>query len=1023
MYRYLSIVLYMLVLPVFTNVALAQEKKQVYSGNRLRAEYTYKDGKLSGPYRQWYPDGKIQSEGEYTATHKTGKAFFYYRSDTLREVRKFTMSIGYDLYDYEYETTLYFDNGKPSERFRYKNGKGIPGKTEWYKNGNLKSEFIYDEATDAYVSKEYFESGQVKNVRKWKTDWKNNGEYKEWTEKGALIKEISHSNSRQEEEQKEWDPNGQMIIYSRTEKGKKAEEKRWDNTGKVILDSKSSDEKNAVEYVSFFSEDKSAIQSINVRNKYSLEDSVIAVRIARSYSKPGTLKYLGMSYWKDNLYFNDVTNNWIYNGQMHIKYADTLTMISFRNNYIDFGYDIYNKTFRVGSNFSPVNHYIGNSAFFASYPANAGEKEKKKAIEDCIEKIKEQFTDPKKCMPEFLMTRQDVDSVRRYMQYMVNKFQFDKVEMIPELDASRTGRITYLLKGSDMRYTVSLKEGLLHGTCTFWLNEKDKLDEKTFAWGLLHGPFKEWYATGKLAREGAYSFNKPSGVIRTYYLDGSDKIKEVYDRKGVKRETTEWYRNGKMKMKEKHLDFTNDFWFVYKDEWYENGKPMTLSDYKDSVFQHISFNTNDTITSYSVTDFNIKGKGGLSRRLYQGKYGSSVNLDRNKLKTYSYSFNKAGVVIKGKADWNSSTNSWEVNDNLGKAVIVDRSIPVFDKRIPCNCREWEKADFFAQSLDDFVSTKTFNEWKFDFLYAKDLQRYIFGNPYYYSTPPQSYEKGKRYDANAEAFIIGDLKLGIPDSNGIFLNLNVCRSKYAFAKISYSVKFIYGDKKSLHVTLFPKTTGVEFPSSILRQWDDAAKAPSLSEAEKPMGTIALFNQKDIRFDHTYHVYYDQPVLSCFPRSEITGTGMLLDIYNAIPDMSAALNHGEMRRAYSKDSSYYHSRMEKLMIPAESIAKFTGIYATSSSLLIPLSSGQDVIPVKFTGKELCLSSAFIMGTLTCKAKRTGENGYVLSAEKQVQITGEELKKQLNAKGINEHAVEYDAATGEIVVHFIYKTNAKK
>jgi antitoxin component YwqK of YwqJK toxin-antitoxin module len=115
-------------------------KVDITNKNGRREEYTLKDNKLEGEYKQWYPNGQLSSRGYY----KEGKP--------------------------EGEYNWWGPKGNLSSKSYYKEGKPEGEYKGWYDNGKLRIQYYYKEG-------------------------KKEGEYKEWDYKGILNKHYLYKNN------------------------------------------------------------------------------------------------------------------------------------------------------------------------------------------------------------------------------------------------------------------------------------------------------------------------------------------------------------------------------------------------------------------------------------------------------------------------------------------------------------------------------------------------------------------------------------------------------------------------------------------------------------------------------------------------------------------------------------------------------------------------------------------------------------------------------------------------------------
>ncbi|MBS0615175.1 MAG: hypothetical protein JSR58_01315 [Verrucomicrobia bacterium] len=151
------------------------------------AHYFVKEGKLQGPFKQWYDDGKPKVEFNYDNGEFEGEQKEFYASGQMHKHAFFKDHLKDGVYEEWYE------NGKPSMRVQLSKGMREGPSEEWYENGKPK-------LTEQYVAdkfdverKAWFENGQQKFQENYAAG-KKVGVHKEWNEKGDLLAEISFEN-------------------------------------------------------------------------------------------------------------------------------------------------------------------------------------------------------------------------------------------------------------------------------------------------------------------------------------------------------------------------------------------------------------------------------------------------------------------------------------------------------------------------------------------------------------------------------------------------------------------------------------------------------------------------------------------------------------------------------------------------------------------------------------------------------------------------------------------------------------
>ena len=199
--------------------------KYYHKSGQLEDDYHFEYGKRSGTWLSYHENGKLYTSTTYLNDNLHGRKEFYSLSGNLQLVRMYNHGtiIGYsylgldgkekDMIPITNETVkvqAFFDNGKPSRTFEYKNGY-LSGKYySYYYSGQIENESTY--AKDEYnaLDIEYFEDGQIKSKVNY-----NNGDRQGLSEKfhpnGKLKEMINFKNDTRHGEAKYYDANGTLL--------------------------------------------------------------------------------------------------------------------------------------------------------------------------------------------------------------------------------------------------------------------------------------------------------------------------------------------------------------------------------------------------------------------------------------------------------------------------------------------------------------------------------------------------------------------------------------------------------------------------------------------------------------------------------------------------------------------------------------------------------------------------------------------------------------------------------------------
>lgn len=204
--------------------------KQWYDQERhqLKREYSVlikKPHILEGPYKAYFNNGRLQSEGQYKQNRQTGTWGYYYENGHLRMKGAMLEGKTHALWHYYYENGKLSQSGEwekgvknGSWKYYYENGgvrsEGLilHDKYEglwkyYYEDGKIKATALFEGGVGAY--KEYYPSGKLKmqgNI----TEGKSEGVWQYYYENGSLKAEGLEKNGQREDLWKFYHSNGQL---------------------------------------------------------------------------------------------------------------------------------------------------------------------------------------------------------------------------------------------------------------------------------------------------------------------------------------------------------------------------------------------------------------------------------------------------------------------------------------------------------------------------------------------------------------------------------------------------------------------------------------------------------------------------------------------------------------------------------------------------------------------------------------------------------------------------------------------
>jgi antitoxin component YwqK of YwqJK toxin-antitoxin module len=133
--RILLLAVFLFVLGV-SSLGFAEVRKEYYESGALKAEWSYKDGKLEGLAKRYYESGALKAEVNYKDGKPEGIHKQYYKSGALKTEASFRDG------NLEGISKHYYDNGEIRYIDTYKNGQKIDRKA-YDEEGKLEFEHGY----------------------------------------------------------------------------------------------------------------------------------------------------------------------------------------------------------------------------------------------------------------------------------------------------------------------------------------------------------------------------------------------------------------------------------------------------------------------------------------------------------------------------------------------------------------------------------------------------------------------------------------------------------------------------------------------------------------------------------------------------------------------------------------------------------------------------------------------------------------------------------------------------------------
>lgn len=227
-----------------------ETKKVAYEDGTTKAEGTFnKSGQKTGTWKYYYPNGKLEAEGNYNG-RKTEKA--------IRVIRRSKKSAIEDQKSMRHGSwTFYYKDGNKKAAATYKNGCPEGNLMKWYKTGEKMEETQYvdckplgnrkvwakegwlkyettNEGNGRSMEIEWYASGQKKSAIPYKNG-QQYGRVKRWYENGQKEEDVMMKNTRVHGSYRSWYANGnkQREFFS-INNIMSGEYREWNVDGKLI---------------------------------------------------------------------------------------------------------------------------------------------------------------------------------------------------------------------------------------------------------------------------------------------------------------------------------------------------------------------------------------------------------------------------------------------------------------------------------------------------------------------------------------------------------------------------------------------------------------------------------------------------------------------------------------------------------------------------------------------------------------------------------------------------------------------
>lgn len=186
----------------------------------LIRRYHLKEGRLHGPYTEWYPNGNLKKEFQYENNLLAGEQKEYFPEGGLKVLSQYRDQKHDGLYE------EWHSNGILAKKISFQHGIKSGQYGEWYENGNSKIDAYYIEDMPDGVQSEWYESGQLKSRAEFSFGIKQ-GWQRQWTESGDLTLEVRYQQGKLDGPSTTWWSKDQIQTCFHFSSGKKEGFQEW----------------------------------------------------------------------------------------------------------------------------------------------------------------------------------------------------------------------------------------------------------------------------------------------------------------------------------------------------------------------------------------------------------------------------------------------------------------------------------------------------------------------------------------------------------------------------------------------------------------------------------------------------------------------------------------------------------------------------------------------------------------------------------------------------------------------------
>lgn len=167
-------------------VSCSKDTKEIVHrdiSNKITEKYfiDVKTGKKQGPYKKYFPSGKIMEEANFEQDVYVGNRKFYYENGDVAQEQNYLSG------QFHGPFHSYYVNGKVNVVGNYVNNEMDGIWKRYYETGQLREEVRFANNEENGPFKEYYKNGQLSAEGEYVNGPFEHGELKEYDDKGNLI--------------------------------------------------------------------------------------------------------------------------------------------------------------------------------------------------------------------------------------------------------------------------------------------------------------------------------------------------------------------------------------------------------------------------------------------------------------------------------------------------------------------------------------------------------------------------------------------------------------------------------------------------------------------------------------------------------------------------------------------------------------------------------------------------------------------------------------------------------------------